>query len=47
MSDVVEERDTGLLEVGEIVAVMDDAHGIGLHEPDPDRVAEVVVIRVG
>ncbi len=33
-----------LLEVGEVVAVVDDAHRIGLDEPHPDPVGEVVVV---
>ena len=32
--------DPGLLQVGQVPAVVDDSHGVGLGEPDPDAVAE-------
>ena len=45
VTDVAQVLDTGLLEVGEVVAVVDDAHRVGLDEPHPDAVDEVVVGR--
>ena len=46
MPDAGEECDPGFLEVGEVVAVVHDAHRIGLDEPDSDLVGEVVVRQV-
>ncbi len=43
VADRSEVRHPSLLEVGEVVAVVDDAHCVGLHEPHPDGVIEVVV----
>ena len=40
-----EKRDAGLLEVGEVVAVVDNPHGVGLDEPHPDWVRELIVGR--
>lgn len=45
VADVREKRDAGLLEVGEVVAVVDNPHGVGLDEPHPDWVRELIVGR--
>ena len=47
MPDRSQVLDPGLLEVGEVVAVVDDAHRIGLDEADPDPVRELVVVGRG
>ena len=45
MTDVCEKRDPGLFEVGEVVAVMHDPHGVCFDEPHPDLVSELIVGR--
>ena len=45
MPDVGEKRDPSFLKVGEVVAVVHDAHRIGLDEPHSNLVREVVVGR--
>jgi len=46
VADVSEVFDAGFLHVGEVAAVVDDAHGVGLGEADADGVGELVVARV-
>ena len=47
MADRTQVLDPRLLEVGEIVAVVHDAHRIGLDETHPDTVDELVVVGCG
>lgn len=46
VSDRAEEFDAGLFEIGQIPAVVDDSHGIGLGEADPESVTERVVVGI-
>lgn len=47
MPDVCQIRDPRLLEVRKVVAVVHDAHRVGLDEPHPNPVGELVVAGVG
>ncbi len=47
MSDRTQVLDPGLLEVGKVVAVVHDAHCVGLDEADPDPMRELVVVGGG
>ena len=47
VADRTQVLDPGLLEVGEVVAVVHDAHRIGLDETHPDPVDELVVVGRG
>jgi len=43
MADVSEKSDARLFEVGEVVGVVNDAHRVGLDEPHPDVMGELVI----
>lgn len=47
MTDVTQIRHPGLFQVGQVPAVVNNAHGIGFGEPHPDVVCEVVVRGTG
>lgn len=47
VADVSEILDTGFLEIGEVSAVMHDAHGVGFREPNAEAVPKRIVRRVG
>ena len=40
MPEVAQVRDPGLFHVRQVAAVVDDAHRVGLGEPDPDAMVE-------
>ena len=46
VSDRAQVFDAALLEVGQIPAVVDDSHGVGLGEADPESVTERVVVGI-
>ena len=45
VADVRKKRDAGLFEVGEIVAVVHNPHGVGFDEAHPNLVSELIVGR--
>ncbi len=46
MTEMAQIRDPGFFEIRQVATVMDDAHGVGLGEANPDSVGEWVVGRV-